>query len=326
MPDVEANRRQWDGDYAWPHGGEEWSAGWGGADAQWHFTLLPRLRRWLPASTVLEIAPGHGRWTNYLVQCCERYIGVDLSTQAIEACRQRFADAPHAEFHVNDGVSLAMVTDASVDLAFSFDSLVHAEEDVIAAYLTELARVLTGDGVAFVHHSNLAACRPVARPMRLGLRLAEMTLRRQTPGFDYWRGTTMSAPRFEQLARRRGLACVGQEIVNWLGGRMLDCISVVTPRGSAYERPNVVVHNPYFMAEAASSAIAERVHSSSTAPLDWLADDSRGTQLGALCRIASTSAGPWGISIVGPWFAGRARAALRRRSAIGGRRPGSARP
>jgi hypothetical protein len=32
MPDVEANRRQWAGDYAWPEGGDEWSAGWGGSD------------------------------------------------------------------------------------------------------------------------------------------------------------------------------------------------------------------------------------------------------------------------------------------------------
>src|SRR5215212_583193 len=90
MPDVEANQRQWDGDYAWPQGGDEWSAGWGGPDAQWHFTLRPRLRRFLPASTILEIAPGYGRWTTYLLESCERYVGVDLSAQSVEACRRRF--------------------------------------------------------------------------------------------------------------------------------------------------------------------------------------------------------------------------------------------
>src|SRR5205823_13785691 len=104
-----------------------------------------------------------------------------------------FADVEHAEFDVNDGSSLAAGSDDSIALAFSFASLVHAEEDVIDAYLHELARVLTDDGVAFLHHSNLAACRPVARPLRFALRVAERTLVRDTGGFDKWRGATMSA-------------------------------------------------------------------------------------------------------------------------------------
>src|SRR3954452_10190572 len=115
MPDVEANQRQWDGAYAWSYGGDEWSAGWGGPEAQWHFTLWPRLRRFLPASTILEIAPGYGRWTQYLLEYCDRYTGVDLSAQSVEACRQRFAAISHAEFHTNDGASLSVVGDASIE-------------------------------------------------------------------------------------------------------------------------------------------------------------------------------------------------------------------
>ena len=40
---------------------------------------------------------------------------------------------------------------------FSFDSLVYAENDVIAAYLSQLARKLSPDGVGFIHHSNIGA-------------------------------------------------------------------------------------------------------------------------------------------------------------------------
>lgn len=50
-----------------------------------------------------------------------------------------------------------MVADSSVDFAFSFDSLVYVEAEVLKGYLTELARVLKPDGVAFLHHSNLGA-------------------------------------------------------------------------------------------------------------------------------------------------------------------------
>jgi ubiquinone/menaquinone biosynthesis C-methylase UbiE len=300
MPDVEANLRQWGAEYAWPDSGDEWSAAWGGPDAQWHSTLRPRLRGFLPAGTVLEIAPGFGRWTPYLVGACDRYVGVDLSPASVEACRARFADVRHAEFHVNDGRSLPMVGDATVDFAFSFDSLVHVEDDAIASYLGELARVLAPEGVAFLHHSNLADCRPVARPLRSALRAAEKLRRRDTGGFDQWRGTTMSARRFEELAAQAGLACLGQEVVNWLGGRFLDCISVVVRRGSTRERPNVVVHNPHFMAEAASSARAAAVYPSGRAGDRTPPAHGRTQHLGPIAGIASLRAGPWAVSVVGP--------------------------
>jgi hypothetical protein len=193
-----------------------------------------------------------------------------------------------------------MIDDAAIDFAFSFDSLVHVEEDVIEDYLNELARVLTADGVAFLHHSNLAACRPVGRPLRLALLIAERVLQRETPGFDHWRGTTMSARRLDDLAAQAGLACIGQEVVNWLGARLIDCISLVTPRGSRWERPNLVVHNPYFGAEAASSARAAQIHTDSKMRSQWPAGDGRSQHLGSLTRIVSASLGPWGISIEGP--------------------------
>ncbi len=297
MPDVQANRQQWDGTYRWPRGGDEWSIAWGSADTEWQWSLWPRLRWLLPARTVLEIAPGYGRWTQYLLACCERYVGIDLSSECVEACRQRFADADHAEFHVNDGRSLAAVADASIEVAFSFDSLVHVEDDVIDAYTSELARVLTPDGVAFLHHSNLAACRPIRGPLQLGLHVAERALRRQTPGFDHWRGSTMSAQRLEELADQAGLACIGQEVVNWGGGRLIDCISLLTPRGSRWERPNLVVENPYFMAEAESGARAAQVHTAVPAPAAWRTPG----RLGTLHGLASGSIGPWRLSLMGPW-------------------------
>jgi ubiquinone/menaquinone biosynthesis C-methylase UbiE len=301
MPGVDANRQEWDGRYAWPQGGSEWSGAWGGVDAQWHSTLRPRLRRFLPASTILEIAPGYGRWTGYLLDRCDRYEGVDLSAQCVEACRRRFADVDHAEFHVGDGRSLTMIDDASIDFAFSFDSLVHVEDDVINAYLRELNRVLTADGVAFLHHSNLAACRPVARPLTLALRAADRMRRRTTRGFEHWRGKSVSAQRFEQLAAHAGLACIGQEVVNWFGGRLIDCISLVTRPASRWARPNVVAHNPYFMAEAASSACAAQIYGDRHAPAAATRDDRSWQHLGSLTSITTRSVGPWAVSVVGPW-------------------------
>src|SRR6478752_7017059 len=108
----------------------------------WFGFVLPRIHAFMPTGTLLEIGPGYGRWTAYLKDLCDRLIGVDLAENCVEACRQRFADVDHAEFHVNDGRSLSMVADGSIDVAFSFDSLVHADDDALNAYVVELARVL----------------------------------------------------------------------------------------------------------------------------------------------------------------------------------------
>jgi ubiquinone/menaquinone biosynthesis C-methylase UbiE len=118
MPTLEWNSQEWDTSYQWSDAGDEWSEVWGGSETQWAATLLPRVRNFLPASTILEIAPGHGRWTQYLVKLCDIYIGIDLAANCIAACQERFKAASHASFFVNDGRSLPMVPDNSVDFVF----------------------------------------------------------------------------------------------------------------------------------------------------------------------------------------------------------------
>jgi SAM-dependent methyltransferase len=239
MPSVQQNLRSWDQTYAWPEEGEEWSRVWGGSEAQWFFVIHPRIHRFLPAGTVLEVAPGHGRWTQYLKDYCRRLVGVDLSAACVEACRRRFAEVPDASFHVNDGYSLSMLSDGSVDFAFSFDSLVHAESDVLAAYLAELARTLAPAGVAFLHHSNLGAYRDPQTGEAL-----------PAPAKRHWRAASVSARGVAEECGRVGLRCISQEIVNWGGDHLTDCFSTLTRPGSPWQRDNLVIENADFMKEA----------------------------------------------------------------------------
>ena len=89
MPDLNWNQNLWGATYDWPERGEEWSEGWGGSEAQWFGSIFPRLHRFLPASRILEIAPGFGRWSNFLIRGCDEYVGIDLSEKCIAACRER---------------------------------------------------------------------------------------------------------------------------------------------------------------------------------------------------------------------------------------------
>jgi ubiquinone/menaquinone biosynthesis C-methylase UbiE len=273
MASIDENRAIWNGDYDWTGQGEEWSEPWGGSESQWRWTFLPRIGAYVPAARILEIAPGFGRWTRFLKDLCQHLTVVDMSDRCIQACRQRFAAETHITYHTNDGKSLAMVPDGSIDFAFSADSLVHAEGDAIEAYLHGLARVLSPDGVAFIHHSNLGAYRRyyslTTRIPRMG-RAKYLLVRSGLVDPDHWRGLSMSASLFARYAREAGLQCIGQEIVNWgKSRRMIDSFSVVTRPTSKAARAHTVVLNPNFMKEAEQVARSSRLYTpAATAPAD----------------------------------------------------------
>ena len=231
MPSLNENKRRWDDSYKWADAGEEWSHAWGGSEAQWFGSIYPRLHAFVPVGTLLEIAPGFGRWTRFLRPLSDRLVLVDLSERCIDACRERFGADESIAYHVNDGRSLEMVADTPIDLAFSFDSLVHAEVDVIESYISQLSQRLSRDGIIFFHHSNFAALN------------GEVENR-------HWRSESVSAELVSEIASSAGMSVVSQERINWGCEELTDCISVLAPAGSGWERPPRIVDNPDFMAEA----------------------------------------------------------------------------
>jgi len=259
VPSISENLDYWEGEYDWDRGGEAWSGPWGDASAQWYGSILPRVRHFLPAQTVLEIAPGFGRWTEFLLDHCDNLIGVDLAPRCVEACRRRFAAHENVRFETNDGQSLPMVADSSVDFAFSYDSLVHVEMEALASYLSELARVLKPEGVAFLHHSNYGAYQRSAHmfePLqeyfdRLPTTVRAGLIRTGTYRGAHMRAKTVTAARFAEQCHEVGLNCVVQELVNWEGGvLLLDCLSVVARPGSRWDHPNQMVKNRLFRINA----------------------------------------------------------------------------
>jgi ubiquinone/menaquinone biosynthesis C-methylase UbiE len=256
MPSIEENTEIWDQTYSWPQNGDEWSEAFGNTEAMWWFVLCPRLHRYVPADTILEIAPGHGRWTEYLRRLCKSLVIVDLSESCIATCKERFADALNITYLVGDGRSLDTVPDNSIDLVFSFDSLVHCEKDVIAAYLKEIARTLKPNGVGFIHHSNIGAYSRLlnfynALPRRFHLKRAFRRL--VSLNVEGWRAPSMSAATFRELCEDANLYCISQELINWDHGKcMIDAISVFTSRASRWSRQCEILSDPRFV-EAASN-------------------------------------------------------------------------
>jgi SAM-dependent methyltransferase len=255
MPGIKANRDYWNAAYGWPRDGDEWSEGFGNTDALWRFVIYPRISEFLPARQILEIGPGHGRWTRYLRSLCESLVLIDISDKCIEACKKRFSGATNIRYYINDGQSLKGVADRSIDFVFSFDSLVHAEKDIIEAYVNELRNKLTADGVAFIHHSNIGH---YTRALTLIDHLPSKWLNLKALGAHIgsinvsgWRAQSMTGEEFRRICNRAGVACISQELISWLFGKCLtDAFSVFAIAGSKWDGPVRVLHNPSFAAQA----------------------------------------------------------------------------
>jgi SAM-dependent methyltransferase len=230
MPSISQNRKKWGSKKYWEKNdnGDKWSQNWGSVNLQWYHTLLPRIYNFIPTDNILEIAPGYGRWTNFLKDMCNHIAIVDLSEICIDFCKSRFSDIEKVKYFVNDGCLLNMVEDNTVDFVFSFDSLVHANSDVLSSYVSEISKKLNANGVAFIHHSNLGNYKDREGP-------------------NNWRDASMTAEKMREYIDTFGMFCFSQEMINWNSGEdLIDCLSIFGKE----KKETKILKNPFFMNEA----------------------------------------------------------------------------
>jgi ubiquinone/menaquinone biosynthesis C-methylase UbiE len=156
---IENNLKVWDKDYDWPKDGDEWDEQARSSHHSYEEWKRAVVETFIAAnvssdSTVLEIAPGHGRWSSEIVNRCKALYLVDLSPSCIDYCKRRFAKYSHIQYIVNDGQSLDAISDACIDFVWSYDSFVHMEADVIGPYFKEIYRVLKRGRKAVIHHAG----------------------------------------------------------------------------------------------------------------------------------------------------------------------------
>jgi ubiquinone/menaquinone biosynthesis C-methylase UbiE len=159
MNSVARNLASWDRRYKWPQDGDEWNGqaiACGVPYDEWKRVLADNLidPYAAPGATILEIGPGHGRWTEYLVQRAGKMILVDLSPQCLDYCGRRFRELNKIECRLTDGSNLPADLSNSVDLVWSFDCFVHIRAADMRRYFREIARVLVPGGKAVIHHAN----------------------------------------------------------------------------------------------------------------------------------------------------------------------------
>lgn len=194
--------------------------------------IYPRIHKYIEQHNVfmLEIAPGFGRWTRFLKNYSEELHIVDISEKCIEKCKIKFIDSSNIFYYTNDGLSLDMIDNNSMDFIFSFDSLVHVNDETMKSYIREIGKKLNENGVAFIHHSNLNFFNNYS---------------------SHVRDTSVDYRKISSYAQENNLNCIVQELINWENEPFLiDCISTICKKGSKFDKESILFKNDRFMDEA----------------------------------------------------------------------------
>jgi SAM-dependent methyltransferase len=132
-------------------GGHEWSVG-GSTELLWENEISRHAKKWFSGKG-LEIAPGEGRMTEYLLTYCQDLHLLDLNKHPLSVCMNKFGNRCSGYF-VNDGKSIPQYFTNNLDFIFSWDSFVHIHWDIFKIYLNEISRSLKSGGVFFIHHAH----------------------------------------------------------------------------------------------------------------------------------------------------------------------------
>jgi len=104
-----------------------------------------------PEHTAIEIGPGGGRWTRYLLQFKKLYV-LDCHQELLDELRKNF-DKPNMIFVKNNGTDFPNV-ERNVDFVFSFGAFVHMGLPLIEEYLRNLKSVVKPGANIVIQYSD----------------------------------------------------------------------------------------------------------------------------------------------------------------------------
>lgn len=102
--------------------------------------------------TGLEIGPGGGRWTRYLLSFQRLYV-VDYYEDVLVELRKHFSRPNVVPIH-NTGTDFPNVPEGTIDFIFSFGTFVHLDAPLIESYLRNMRKILKPGGNAVIHYSD----------------------------------------------------------------------------------------------------------------------------------------------------------------------------
>jgi len=102
---------------------------------------------------VLEIGPGGGRWTKYLLNCKKLYC-LDLNPKSLDYVKNRFSSRNNVIYILNKGNDFSNIPKSSIDFVFSYGTFVHFDIGIIVDYLSNMIDILSNDSDVVIQYSE----------------------------------------------------------------------------------------------------------------------------------------------------------------------------
>jgi len=100
----------------------------------------------------IEIGPGGGRWTRYLLGFMKLYV-VDYHAEILKELKKNFHE-PNMTFIQNNGTDFPGIQESSIDYIFSFGTFVHLDTDLIEEYLESMKSIVKPQGNIVIQYSD----------------------------------------------------------------------------------------------------------------------------------------------------------------------------
>jgi len=211
-----------------PNIGDRWDSYYEKAekanDIQLEMYFIPLLSKYeISFSRVLDFPSGRGRMAESMNKTyseqIEKFVCCDANHEAINFCRERFANNGKFGFIVNKVDEWECIPfdfkNNSFTFVYSWDAMVHFSYKWLDFYIGEFYRILENNGYVFIHHSNLSAT-------NVKVDNGKSDAFNKNPD---WR-SLISAKDIRHISEKHGFTVVEQNVIDWSIPN-LDCISLL---------------------------------------------------------------------------------------------------
>lgn len=101
----------------------------------------------------LEIGPGGGRWTRYLVGF-RTLAAVDYHAELLDELSRNFGKRRNIRFIKNNGTDFPGLDPGSIDYVYSFGTFVHLDFNLIEAYLDSIKTIIKPTANVVIQYSD----------------------------------------------------------------------------------------------------------------------------------------------------------------------------
>jgi len=161
MPSIKWNKKMWTFGYKKfledPNSYEFYGEKWGDPEKERSLKVIKAkfLTPFVNENhTALEIGPGGGRWTQYLLNFKKLYL-LDLNKEFFPYLKKRFQNLQNISYHQTNGVDFPEVPKKSIDFLFSFGTFVHLDQEIIIEYLDNMKNILKENSNIVLNYSDM---------------------------------------------------------------------------------------------------------------------------------------------------------------------------